>query len=110
MAGHALTIAAMLQCPHGGAVKIIPGDLRSRAGGAGIARSSDTYLIVGCPFFIGPKPSPCLRVQWVSPDLRVTASGSPSISETSVGLCMNAEGAPQGPPIVVTTQQRLATQ
>lgn len=108
MAGPSLTAAATLMCPHGGQVVIIPSSPRAMAGGAPIATTADTFVIAGCPFTLpGPTPSPCIQVQWIVPDLRVKAGGSQALDAGSVGLCMAATGAPQGPVSVVATQPRV---
>jgi hypothetical protein len=39
--------------------------------------------------------------------VRVTASLMPLILQTSVGLCLAADQAPQGPPVVSSTQPRV---
>lgn len=112
MAGKALTVQSTLQCPHGGAVQIIPTNTRVRADGGFVATIADTTLISGCPFQIPgtpPIPSPCVTVQWVVGDTRVKASGNLTLSESSVGMCLAATQAPQGPVTVASTQQKAST-
>ena len=98
--GNMMTVNATLFCPHGGAVQIITTNVRAKVGGALAALSTDQFLITGCPFVVGIVPSPCLTVQWVVTDLRSTISGAPTLGRNSVGLCMNAAQAPQGPVII----------
>jgi hypothetical protein len=108
MSGLSLTAASTLMCPHGGQVTITPASTRATAGGAPIATSADTFIIAGCPFTLpGPTPSPCIQVQWIVPSLRVKASGGPALDAGSVGLCLAATGAPQGPVSVSATQSRV---
>ncbi len=108
MAGPSLTSSATLMCPHGGQVAIIPSSPRAKAGGAPITTAADTFVIAGCPFTLpGPTPSPCIQVQWVVPGLRVMAGGNQALDAASIGLCMAATGAPQGPVSVVATQPRV---
>jgi len=110
MAGNAITTASTLMCPHGGQVNIISTNARTQAG-AFIARATDTFVIAGCPFTLpGPKPSPCVTVRWIVPDMRVTVSGGPTLSQGSTGLCLSPEQLPQGPVNVVATQARVSTQ
>lgn len=110
MAGASLTATSRLQCPHGGQVQIVPADTRSRAGGAPLATASGQFLVTGCPFQLpGPTPSPCVQVIWQVPDTRVRAGGGFTLSQSSVGLCMSAAGAPQGPVVIVSTQTRTQT-
>lgn len=108
MAGPSLTAGSTLMCPHGGQVTIIPANPRSSAGGAPIATTADTFIIAGCAFTLpGPVPSPCVQVQWIVPELRVKAGGAQALDAASVGLCIAATGAPQGPVAVQSTQAKV---
>jgi hypothetical protein len=112
MAGKATTVNTSLQCPHGGMVQIITTNTRASADGGFMATVADTFIVSGCPFQIPatpPIPSPCVTVQWIVPDMRVKVNGSPSISQSSVGLCLSAAQVPQGPAVLVNTQQRTST-
>ena len=109
MEGYTLTTASTLQCPHGGQVQIISSNTQSKADGAFIVTMSDTFIISGCPFQIPavvPIPSPCVKVQWIVPDTLVRINGSPSLSQSSVGLCLSAAQIPQGPVIVAQAQAK----
>ena len=106
MPGFLLHVGATVMCPHGGQVTIIPAGARVLLGGQPAATLGDTYLIAGCPFTVGPKPQPCVKVQWLVPATRVMVNGQPAILQTSTGLCLSAEQIPQGPPNVVVTQVR----
>lgn len=108
MAGHALTTAATMMCPHGGTVTGISTSPRVSAG-APVLRASDTFVVAGCAFAPGGAASPCVSVQWVVPDSRVTVGGSPTLSTGSTGLCTSALQAPQGPVQIVSTQPRAST-
>lgn len=113
MAGHTLTVASTLQCPHGGTVTIVTSNSRAKAGGSYIVTMADTFTISGCPFqipSIPPIPSPCVRVQWLVPDTRVRVNGSLSLSRSSTGLCLSAAQVPQGTVIVANTQSRTQSQ
>jgi hypothetical protein len=100
-------VGAQAMCPHGGQVTTIPSSPRVTVGGQPVATMGDTYMVAGCVFTIPPaKPSPCLKVQWLVPAMRVTAGGQPVILSSSSGLCQSPEQAPQGPPSVVVTQMR----
>lgn len=107
MPGPSLTAASTLLCPHGGQVTIVPSNARAMAGGAPIATTAATFLVAGCAFTLpGPLPSPCVQVQWLVPGLRLRA-GSQALDAGSVGLCLSATGAPQGPVSIVATQPRV---
>jgi hypothetical protein len=108
MAGDALTIASTMMCPHGGTVTGIPASPRVSAGAA-VLRSTDTFVVAGCPFVISQVPSPCVTVRWVVPDTRVTVAGGPTLSQGSTGLCMSPASAPQGSVQILATQPRMAT-
>ena len=100
-----LTTEASLSCPHGGSVSISTSNTTTDAGGSKIVTVADTFTVSGCAFTLpGPKPSPCVQVQWVVPDVRVRVGGTPTLSQTSVGLCLSADSIPQGPVVVSSTQ------
>lgn len=107
MAGQSLNVNSTLQCPHGGMVQIISSNTSVKGGGGFLVTTADTFTVTGCPFQIPaapPIPSPCVRVQWIISDTRVKVNGSPTLSQSDVGLCLSAAQAPQGPVVVVNTQ------
>lgn len=113
MTGYSLTIASTLMCPHGGKVQIISSNTRGQADGAFLATSADTFVVTGCPFQIPavvPIPSPCVTVRWLVPDTRLKVNGNPTLSRSSVGLCLSAAQVPQGPVTIVNTQTRTQSQ
>lgn len=114
MAGHTLNVASTLQCPHGGSVQIISANTRVKVDGAFAALATDQFLISGCPFQIpvgvGTVPSPCVTVQWILTDLRSKVNSTPTLSKSSVGLCLAATQLPQGPVVIVNTQSRIQSQ
>jgi hypothetical protein len=107
MPGPIFHVGATAICPHGGQVQTISSNARVLVGGMPAATLADTYLVAGCVFTVGPKPQPCVRVQWLVPAVRVTVMGQPVILQTSTGLCFSAEQIPQGPPAVLVTQPRV---
>lgn len=114
MAGQSLNINSTLQCPHGGSVQIISANTRVKADSAFAALATDQYVISGCPFQIpvgpGTVPSPCLTVRWVVTDVRAKVNSTPTLSRSSVGLCLNAQQVPQGPVVITNTQVRIQSQ
>lgn len=109
MPGFLFHVGAVAMCPHGGQVTVIPTNTRVLVSGQPVATMGDVYLVAGCAFTIPPgKPQPCIKVQWLTPATRVLVNGQPAILQTSMGLCQSPEQAPQGPPIVVSTQPRVA--
>jgi hypothetical protein len=113
MSGNLLTINSSLQCPHGGSVQIVSANTRVKAAGAFAALVTDTFMVSGCPFQIPatpPIPSPCLTVQWLVTNLKTDVNSTPTLSESSVGMCLSAEQIPQGPVSIITTQAKVAGQ
>ena len=105
-----LNSSSVLTCPHGGSVSIISSNTKAKAGEDFIARSSDTFIIAGCPLNIAGAPHPCMTVQWVQTDLRTKAAGDFTLSEQSVGLCLAGDQAPQGPVVIAFTQPQVSGQ
>ena len=109
--GGLLNTASVLMCPHGGTLSAITSNTRVNVGGAPAVRASDTFTIAGCPFTLpSATPSPCVSVQWISPDTRSQAMSDFTLSEASVGLCLAATQAPQGTVLITTTQEQVTGQ
>ena len=89
---------------------IITSNTRVKAGGDFVVRSSDTFVIAGCPFVLGLVPHPCVQVQWVQPAARSQAGGDFTLTEESVGLCVAADQAVQGTVLIMFTQPQVAGQ
>ncbi|MGD9526651.1 hypothetical protein [Pseudonocardia sp.] len=103
----ALTSAGTLTCPHGGTVTHRPGQSTVLVAGAPALTQQDAGTVVGCAFTVPGKPSPCSAVRWTAGAGQVRVGGLPVLHSASTGLCSNAEQAPQGPPIVLSTQPRV---
>jgi hypothetical protein len=104
-----LTIQSTVQCPHGGTVLLTTANVRVAAGGAFALVQSDVSTVVGCPFTVGTKYSPCVLVQWTAGAVRASAV-SPILTMSSIGICHSPEGAPQGVAIIANTQTKVAAQ
>jgi hypothetical protein len=104
---HLLDAATTLTCPHGGSVSVTPAAARVTLGGSPPLLVDDVATISGCGLNVSGAPSPCLRVQWTMPATRVTVEGSPVLLSSSVGLCLNAAGAPQGTVLATGFQTRV---
>jgi uncharacterized Zn-binding protein involved in type VI secretion len=107
MPGFLFHVGASATCPHAGQVSVVSSNSRVLVSGAPVATLGDQYSIAGCPFVVGNKPQPCIKVQWLAPATRVLVNGQPAILHTSAGLCLSAEQIPQGPPLVTATQTRV---
>lgn len=106
-----LTVQSSLSCPHGGTVSIVSSNTGTQAGAA-LALATDTFTVSGCPFQLptpaGPVPHPCTTVQWVMTNTRCTVGGTPTLSATSMGLCLAADQVPQGPVVIASTQTKAS--
>lgn len=108
MPGPLVHVGAVGFCPHGGALTVISTNTRVLVNGMPVATIADQFMIAGCVFTVGPKPQPCLTVQWLVPAARVMVNGSPPVLQTSSGLCLGPEQAPQGLPTIASTQPRVS--
>ena len=106
--GQLLTSSSQLVCPHQGIVQAITSNVRAQADGGFILRASDTFVITGCPFSLGPSPHPCVSVKWLVSALRHQAAGDAALTTDSVGMCLAADQAPQGVVMVNSTQSRVS--
>lgn len=100
-----LTTSSVVMCPHGGMAQLFSSQADALVDGAPVLLQSDMHPVAGCPF-APVAPSPCVLIQWVSGATQTSIRGTPVLLQTSVGLCLNAFGAPQGPAVVVVTQQK----
>ncbi len=110
MGAFLIDAGATIMCPHGGQVKVVPSATRLTFSGMPPLTVSDTVMVSGCPFNVSGAPSPCLTVQWLMPATRVTVQGAVPLLSSSIGLCKNAAGAPQGTAIVTGFQTRVQGQ
>jgi hypothetical protein len=109
VAGGMLTMASVMTCPHGGTIKATTSNTQVSIAGVRVLRSSDRFVVANCPFFIGTKPSPCLTVKWIVADLRSDAARGATLSQSSIGLCLNEFRAPQGIAVVRQTQTAVSS-
>jgi hypothetical protein len=105
--GEFLTTASVMMCPHGGQVQPASANSRVSADSAPMLRSSDTFVIAGCPFNVAGAPHPCVTVQWVTAALRSTV-GDPTLTTDSLGLCQAADQAVQGQVQIASTQASVS--
>jgi len=116
MPGYLLHVGAVVQCPHQFPATTPPSAPRVFVSGQPVATVANLWSVTGCPFQIpappGTVPSPCLRVQWATPSARIIVAGSAALLQPSLGTgsgaCLNAQQAPQGPPVVNQMQLRAA--
>jgi hypothetical protein len=110
MPGKNLTTASQIMCPHGGQATLLTTNTKVFANNALVLLESDIHLVVGCSFTVGLKYSPCVRIEWSVGSTKVSVDGTTTLVKTSIGKCMNAEGAPQGVATIVNTQTKVEAQ
>jgi hypothetical protein len=106
MASHFLTMTSTMLCPHGGTVQPVTSNTRVKADGQFVLRSTDTFVIAGCPYVRGSTPNPCVRVQWDVHCEHHTSQSDPSLTEESVGNCLDGSGGMQGVVDIASTQAK----
>jgi hypothetical protein len=104
-----LTTASVLQCPHGGSVSVVSSNTHTKADGAFVLCSTDTFVIAGCPFTLPPTgpPNPCLQIQWMTTVMRSQVMSNQVLAKDSVGMCIGANGAPQGTVLIQQAQSHV---
>ena len=107
MPGFILNIASTILCAHGGTAVLLTANAKLLADNAPALIESDVHPVVGCPFTIGPKYSPCIRIEWTAGAAQTKVNGSGVLVQSSVGKCLSAEGAIQGVAIVANTQAKV---
>jgi hypothetical protein len=107
MPAPAFHVGAGAICPHGGQITTVSSNARVMVSGMPVATMGDQFLVAGCVFTVGGVPQPCVRVQWLTPALRVLVNGQPPILQSSTGLCLSANQIPNGPPVITSTQPRV---
>ncbi len=103
-----LTTASVMMCPHGGMVQASPSSSQLQVGGASVLTAADTFIIAGCPFLIVLVPHPCVSINWVQPATRGSRGGAPVLTQASLGLCVAADMAVQGPVVIVSAQPTVS--
>ena len=115
MPGFILHSDAAIQCAHQARATTSPAQSRVLVGGLAVATTANQITVAGCPFTVpGPKPQPCVGVRWQLAAGRVKVLGQPVLllptPGSGPGLCLSAEQAPQGPPLVSSVQTRVIAQ
>lgn len=104
MPGSFLTTASTIICTHGGQAILSTTNSNVLADGSPVLLETDIHPVVGCPFTVGPKYSPCVRIEWAAGTTQTDIQGTAGLIRSSIGKCINAEGAPQGIATIVITQ------
>ena len=104
MPGNLLTITSTIQCIHGGVAILTTPNNRVFGSYVPVLLETDVHTVVGCPFFVGQKYSPCIRIEWSSGSTVSKVKYTPVLIQSSIGKCINAEGATQGIAKISSTQ------
>jgi len=110
MPGPLFHVGATAMCSHAGQVQTISSNTRVLVTGMPVATIADQFVVAGCPFVVASSPHPCIKIQWLTPATRVLFNGQPAILQSSTGLGLAPDQAPQGPPSVLMTQTRVIGQ
>ena len=108
MPGEILTIASTIQCLHGGQAALFTSNTRFMVDNAPALLESDVHPVVGCPFMVGTKYQPCVRIEWSAGSVKAGVNGVKALVRTSIGKCFSAEGAMQGMAVIVNTQMKVS--
>jgi hypothetical protein len=95
-----LTTASQAQCVHGGTAVLVTTHDKLTAAGSPVLLETDTHVIAGCAFVVALVPSPCVRIQWSDAATKLKVNGAGVLHAGSIGMTVNAAGAPQGVAIV----------
>lgn len=107
MPGYILTTSSQVTCTHGGMATLTTSNTKMKVDGAPALLESDVHAVAGCPFTVpGPKPSPCIKIEWTAGATMCKSNGTKVLIKSSVGKCVSAEGATQGLAIIAQTQMK----
>jgi hypothetical protein len=107
MSALVLTVASTITCQHSGMAQLTTSNTKLDVAGAKALLESDVHLVTGCPFMVGQKYSPCVRIEWSAGSQKLTVSGTAALIQTSIGKCYSAEGAVQGVANKVAGQDKV---
>ena len=107
MPGFILTTGSQIKCMHGGTAILTTSNTKMMVDNMLALLETDVHSVAGCPFTLpGPKPSPCIRIEWTLGAMMCKCDGTKVLIQTSVGKCISAEGATQGVALIVQTQMK----
>lgn len=112
MPGNVLTTTSQVMCPHGGQATLLTSNTKVLIDNSPALLESDVHPVVGCPFTIGQKYSPCVKITWSAgaTKMKVTKNETSVLIKTSQGKCISAEGATQGIATIVNTELKVSAQ
>lgn len=110
MPGQILTTSSTITCTHGGQAILFSANSKVLVDGTPALLETDIHPVAGCPFTIGPKYSPCIRIEWTAGASKLTINETKVLVQSSIGKCISAEGAPQGIALIINTQMKVSGQ
>jgi hypothetical protein len=102
-----LTIENQIECPHGGQAILETTNEAFLVDDSPALLESDLHVIVGCPFTVGVVYMPCVEIEWSGGAEMLTVDGVGVLLETSIGMCNNASGAPQGVALIMDSNPEV---
>jgi hypothetical protein len=107
MPGYFLTTSSQVTCTHGGSATLTTSNTKVKVDNAPALLETDVHAVAGCSFTLpGPKPSPCIRIEWTAAATLCKNDGTGLLVRSSVGKCISAEGATQGLAMITQTQTK----
>lgn len=112
MPGFVLHVNTGMQCMHGGLATIAPSQPRVTVSGQPAMTMPAQIIVAGCAFTIpGPKPQPCVQIEWQMPTTRVQVLGQPlgvvPAPGMAPGIGISPPAIPNGPAMVSAVQTRV---
>lgn len=104
-----LTTSSNIICPHGGHARLSSSNKNIIVNGNPLLLESDIHTIDPgtCPFFVGSKYSPCVRIEWSQGSRHSYKNEIPLLHTGSLGKCFNGEGAIQGTANILFSQLKV---
>ena len=107
MPGYILTTSSTVMCMHGGTATLTTSNIKTKVEGSPVLLESDIHTVAGCIFTLpGPKPSPCIRIEWTMGATMCKANDTKVLIQSSIGKCFSAESVMQGLAIIAQTQMK----
>ncbi|UVO55694.1 hypothetical protein [Sphingomonas sp. SUN039] len=103
-----VTMATMVQCPHGIPGTVMTATAKVLVDSAPPLVAGDKGTIAGCPFTVPTgKPQPCVTALLTLASTKVMAEGKPVLLMNPADICQSAEQIPQGPVVWTNIQAKV---
>lgn len=103
-----VTVATLIQCPHGVPGTVMTSTAKVLVAGAPPLVSGDKGTVAGCPFTVPTgKPQPCTTALLTGIATKVLAENKPVLLMNPSDICQSADQIPQGPVIWSTIQSKV---